>query len=75
MSDDRKNLKISEETYRELKDGKPDGVTWDYYLQNLTTDAVTVQNHPSNGSGHTKITVNGETVALVPGERRTLGEE
>lgn len=35
---DRKNLKISPETFDLLKDDKPDGVTWDYYLQQLVDD-------------------------------------
>lgn len=38
---ERKNLKISEGTFEMLKRNKPDGVTWDYYLEQLqyATDA------------------------------------
>lgn len=32
MSDARKNLKVSEETYEKLKDRKLDGETWDRFL-------------------------------------------
>ena len=40
MSDGRKNLKISEDTFEALKDSKPDGVTWDYYLRDLHAEAT-----------------------------------
>lgn len=41
MTDNRKNLKIDPETFEALKDSKPPGVTWDYYLEQLqySTDA------------------------------------
>lgn len=39
MSDDRKNLKVSEDTFEVLKESKPGGVTWDYYLRELHTRA------------------------------------
>lgn len=32
---ERKNLKVTKETYDLLKEDKPSGVTWDYYLQRL----------------------------------------
>jgi len=37
MTDDRKNLKVSKETFDQLKAEKPDGVTWDYYLTEIRT--------------------------------------
>ena len=40
MTDNRKNLKISEETYELLSEDKPDGVTWGYYLQNLIGEST-----------------------------------
>jgi len=33
----RKNIKVSEETFEQLKAEKPDGVTWDYYLTEVRT--------------------------------------
>jgi len=33
----RKNIKVSEETFDKLKEEKPDGVTWDYYLTEVRT--------------------------------------
>jgi len=39
MSDGRKNLKISEDTFSILKESKPEGVTWDYYLREMHTRA------------------------------------
>jgi hypothetical protein len=35
MSDNRKNIKVHDDTFTMLKDDKPDGVTWDYYLRRL----------------------------------------
>lgn len=35
----RKSLKISEDTFDELKADKPSGVTWDYYLSRLKAQA------------------------------------
>jgi hypothetical protein len=35
MADNRKNLKVSDGTFEMLSKDKPDGVTWDYYLQLL----------------------------------------
>lgn len=35
MTDNRKNLKVSDGTFEMLSKDKPDGVTWDYYLQLL----------------------------------------
>jgi hypothetical protein len=35
----RKNIKVTEETFEKLKAGKPDGVTWDYYLTGLLDKA------------------------------------
>lgn len=32
---DYKNLRIREDTFQMLKRNKPDGVTWDYYLEQL----------------------------------------
>jgi len=37
MSDTRINLKLHEETFEQLKDDKPSGVTWDFYLLALHT--------------------------------------
>lgn len=37
MTDSRKNIKVSESTFEELKEEKPDGVTWDYYLTEIRT--------------------------------------
>lgn len=37
MAGNRKNLKISEEAYEELKADKPSGVTWEYYLTEIRT--------------------------------------
>lgn len=34
---ERKNIKVSEETFEELKEEKPGGVTWDYYLTEVRT--------------------------------------
>lgn len=31
----RKNIKVSEETFEELSNDKPDGVTWDRYLSDM----------------------------------------
>lgn len=39
MSDDRKNIKVDEDTFDTLKESKPRGVTWDYYLRDLHTQA------------------------------------
>lgn len=33
----RKNIKVSEEAFQQLKDEKPEGVTWDYYLTEIRT--------------------------------------
>ena len=33
----RRNLKVSDETFQQLKADKPDGVTWDYYLTEIRT--------------------------------------
>jgi len=35
MTDERKNIKVGEETFESLKENKPDGWTWDYYLESL----------------------------------------
>lgn len=35
QTDGKKGLTLKGETFRELKDGKPDGVTWDRYLLKL----------------------------------------
>jgi len=32
MTDDRANIKVDRDTFQALKDDKPSGVTWDYYL-------------------------------------------
>ena len=37
MTDDRRNIKVSADTFDQLKADKPDGVTWDYYLTELRT--------------------------------------
>ena len=39
MSDERKNIKVDPETFDALKESKPEGVTWDYYLRELHTRA------------------------------------
>jgi len=33
----RKNIKVSEDTFEQLKEEKPKGVTWDYYLTEVRT--------------------------------------
>lgn len=30
-----KNIKVKEDTFEELRDNKPDGVSWDFYLREL----------------------------------------
>lgn len=42
MTDDRRNIKVSADTFEMLKRNKPDGVTWDYHLKQLqyATDEV-----------------------------------
>jgi hypothetical protein len=37
MSDKRKTIKVSESEFEELKDEKPDGVSWGYYLTQIRT--------------------------------------
>lgn len=37
MTDDRKNIKLPEEDFEELKREKPSGVSWGYYLTELRT--------------------------------------
>lgn len=37
MTDDRKNIKIPQDRFKELKDGKPEGMTWGYYLTEYRT--------------------------------------
>ena len=37
MTDTRKNIKVHPETFEELKEEMPNGVTWDYYLTNVRT--------------------------------------
>ena len=37
MTDNRRNIKVSQEAFDELKDDKPTGVTWEYYLTELRT--------------------------------------
>jgi len=32
VTDDRANIKVDREAFRELKADKPDGVSWAYYL-------------------------------------------
>lgn len=39
MSDDRKNIKVHGDTFDILEATKPEGVTWDYYLRDLHTQA------------------------------------
>jgi len=34
-TDDRRNLKLHSEAFERLKEQKPDGVTWDYYLLSM----------------------------------------
>ena len=34
----RKNIKVSEDVFTELREDKPDGVTWDYYLTEMRTN-------------------------------------
>jgi hypothetical protein len=34
---DRKNIKVSESDFEELKAEKPDGVSWGYYLTEMRT--------------------------------------
>jgi len=41
---DRKNIKVSEETFEKLRERKPSGVTWDYWFQTVVlgeTDEAT----------------------------------
>ena len=33
----RRNLKVSEDAFEQLKDEKPDGVNWSYYLTEIRT--------------------------------------
>jgi predicted CopG family antitoxin len=35
----QKNIKLTEEVWRELREEKPDGVTWSYYLKELHSAA------------------------------------
>jgi len=35
---DRKNIKVPEPLFLALRDDKPDGVTWDYYLTEIRTN-------------------------------------
>lgn len=37
MTDDRATIKIDRNTFETLRDDKPDGVTWGYYLLELRT--------------------------------------
>lgn len=37
MTDGRRNIKVSTDTFEMLKADKPDGVTWDYYLTEIRT--------------------------------------
>ena len=37
MTDNRRNIKVSRETFEELKADKPDEVSWGYYLVELRT--------------------------------------
>ena len=39
MGDSRKNIKVSEDEYERLKEQKPEGVTWGYYLTEIRTVA------------------------------------
>jgi hypothetical protein len=34
-TDDRRNIKLNSEAFERLKEQKPDGVTWDYYLLSM----------------------------------------
>lgn len=34
---DRKNIKLSQVDYERLKEDKPEGVTWGYYLTEIRT--------------------------------------
>ena len=34
---DRRNLKVSDKAFQQLKDEKPEGVTWSYYLTEIRT--------------------------------------
>jgi len=33
----RRNLKVTDEAFEQLKDEKPDGATWSYYLTEIRT--------------------------------------
>ena len=37
MTDNRRNIKVSQEAFDELKDDKPEQVNWSYYLTELRT--------------------------------------
>lgn len=37
MTDDRRNIKVSPDTFETLKADKPAGVTWAYYLTEIRT--------------------------------------
>lgn len=39
----RKSIKVNEETFEQLKDEKPDGVTWGYYLLEIRTPGETAE--------------------------------
>ena len=34
---DRRNIKVSSEAFEQLKDEKPEGTTWSYYLTKIRT--------------------------------------
>lgn len=35
MTDNRRNIKVDEETFQKLKEDKPEGVNWSFYLDEL----------------------------------------
>jgi len=37
MSDSRRNIKVQAEEFQQLKDAKPEGVSWGYYLTQMRT--------------------------------------
>jgi hypothetical protein len=37
MTDSRANIKLSRDEFQELKEEKPDGMTWGYYLVEYRT--------------------------------------
>lgn len=37
MTDDRRNIKVSQDRFDQLKEEKPEGVNWGYYLTEIRT--------------------------------------